>query len=123
MSWSATLVIINQTEYNITVTHVPYVTIAPDNIWTWTTAEINNTEALKFWQEPGNYYMQGSVAFGAEDGVYVDRGWQAENDQSIAMTCTVNDKVFRQTENGGATVVPRNGFESGGTITMIFQPQ
>jgi hypothetical protein len=39
------------------------------------------------------------------------------------MTCTVNDKVFRQTENGGATVVPWNGFESGGTITMIFQPQ
>jgi hypothetical protein len=67
--------------------------------------------------------MQGSVAYGPEAGVYMDRGWQAAGDQSIRLTGLVNGVKFIQTQNGGATVVPWNGFESGGDISMTFDPE
>jgi len=123
MTWSATLNISNKTEYNITVTHNAtgdLTTIAPGQSWTTTTSEVNNTNALKFWKQPAVYYMQGSVSFGPEAGVYMDRGWQAPNDQSIALTADVNGQSYTQNQNGGATVVPWNGFEQGGTINMTF---
>jgi hypothetical protein len=53
----------------------------------------------------------------------MDRGWQADGDQSISLTGTVNGVKFVQRQNGGATVVPWNGFEQGGTITMQFDPR
>jgi hypothetical protein len=123
MTWSATLNITNNTAYNITVTHNvtgDLTTIAPGHAWSTITSEVNNTNALKFWQQPAVYYMQGSVSFGPEAGVYMDRGWQAPNDQSIALTASVNLTQYTQTQNGGATVVPWNGFEQGGTINMTF---
>jgi len=126
MTWSATLTITNRTEYNITVVHNntgSITIIPPDTDWSNTTSEVNNTNALRFWTQPNVWYMQGSVAFGPEAGVYMDRGWQAEGDQSIQLTGTVNDTDYHQTTNGGATVVPWNGFEAGGTITMRFDPQ
>jgi hypothetical protein len=126
MTWQADLTITNHTSYNITATRNntgDLATIAPNTTWSNTTSEVNNTLALKFWQQPNVWYMQGSVAFGPEAGVYMDRGWQAEDDQSIQLTGTVNDVVYHQTTNGGATVVPWNGFESGGTITMTFAPE
>ena len=64
--------------------------------------------------------MQGGVNFGPEAGVYVDRGWMAENDQSIVLTGNVNSKGFMQSQNGGATIVPWNDFEQGGTINLTF---
>jgi hypothetical protein len=64
--------------------------------------------------------MQGSVAYGPMAGVYMDRGWMAPTDQTIRLDADVNGIAFTQTENGGATVVPWNGFESGGTIDMKF---
>jgi hypothetical protein len=97
--------------------------IAPNTTWSNTTSEVNNTLALKFWQTPNVWYMQGSVAFGPEAGVYMDRGWQATDDQSIQLTGSVNNTAYHQTTNGGATVVPWNGFEGGGTIEMAFAPQ
>ena len=123
MSWSATLNITNNTSYNITVTHNAtgdLTTIAPGGSWSTTTSEVNNTNALKFWQQPQVYYMQGSVSFGPEAGVYMDRGWQAPNDQSIKLTADANGVTYIQTQNGGATVLPWNGFEQGGVIDMIF---
>jgi len=123
MSWSATLNITNNTSYNITVTHNAtgdLTTIAPGGSWSTTTSEVNNTNALKFWQQPQVYYMQGSVSFGPEAGVYMDRGWQAPNDQSIKLTADANGVTFIQTQNGGATVLPWNGFEQGGVIDMTF---
>jgi hypothetical protein len=123
MSWSATLNITNNTSYNITVTHNAtgdLTTIASGGSWSTTTSEVNNTNALKFWQQPQVYYMQGSVSFGPEAGVYMDRGWQAPNDQSIKLTADANGVTYIQTQNGGATVLPWNGFEQGGVIDMTF---
>lgn len=126
MTWTADLTITNHTAYNITVTRNnegDLTTIAPNTTWTWSTSEVNNTLALKFWHTANEWYMQGSVAFGPEAGVYMDRGWQAADDQSISLTGSVNGTEYHQAMNGGATVVPWNGFESGGDIRMRFDPQ
>jgi len=126
MTWQADLTITNHTVYNITVTRNnsgDLTVIAPNTTWSWSTEEVNNTLALRFWHIPNEWYMQGSVAFGPEAGVYMDRGWQAAGDQSMALTGTVNTTLYHQTSNGGATVVPWNGFEGGGTITMQFDPK
>jgi len=123
MSWSATLNIINDTDYNLTVNHNTVgdlTTIAPGANWSWTTSDPNNTNALRFWQQPNQWYMQGSVSFGPMAGVYMDRGWMAPGDQTIRLDADVNGTPFTQTQNGGATVVPWNGFEQGGTIDMKF---
>jgi hypothetical protein len=121
MSWAATLNIINDTDYNLTVNHNTVgdlTTIAPGANWSWTTSDPNNTNALRFWQQPNQWYMQGSVSFGPMAGVYIDRGWMAPDDQTIRLDADVNGTPFTQTENGGATVVPWNGFEQGGTIDI-----
>ena len=123
MAWTATLNITNLTDYNLTVNHNTVgdlTTIAPGADWSWTTSDPNNTNALRFWTVPGQWYMQGSVAYGPMAGVYMDRGWMAPGDQTIELTADVNGTPFDQTENGGATVMPWNGFESGGTINMKF---
>ena len=123
MAWTATLNITNLTDYNLTVNHNTVgdlTTIAPGAAWTWTTSDPNNTNALRFWTVPGQWYMQGSVAYGPMAGVYMDRGWMAPDDQTIRLDADVNGTGFSQTQNGGATVVPWNGFESGGTINMKF---
>ena len=123
MAWTATLNITNLTDYNLTVNHNTVgdlTTIAPGAAWSWTTSDPNNTNALRFWQTPGQWYMQGSVAYGPMAGVYMDRGWMAPSDQTIVLNADVNGTGFSQTQNGGATVVPWNGFESGGTINMKF---
>ena len=126
MSWSATLNITNNTAYNLTVnrnTVGDLATIPPGGSWSNTTADPNNTNALRFWSVPNQWYMQGSVAYGPQAGVYMDRGWQAPTDQTVKLTAAVNATAFSQTQNGGATVVPWNGFEQGGTIDMKFDPQ
>ena len=123
MAWTATLNITNLTDYNLTVNHNTVgdlTTIAPGAAWSWTTSDPNNTNALRFWQTPGQWYMQGSVAYGPMAGVYMDRGWMAPSDQTIVLNADVNGTGFTQTQNGGATVVHWNGFESGGTIYMKF---
>jgi len=126
MTWTATLNITNNTDYNLTVNHNTVgdlTTISPGGSWTYTTSDPNNTNALRFWQVPGQWYMQGSVAYGPEAGVYMDRGWMAPNDQSIKLTATADGVKFIQIQNGGATVLPWNGFEQGGTINMLFDKQ
>lgn len=126
MSWQATLNINNNTKYNLTVTHNTVgdlTTIAPGGSWSNTTQETNNTNALKFWETPNTWYMQGSCAFGPLAGVYVDRGWMAPNDQSIKMTADANGTTWVQTENGGETLLAWNQFEDGGTITLTFDAE
>ena len=126
MSWSATINITNNTAYTLTVNHNTVgdlATIPPGGSWSNTTSDPNNTNALRFWSVPNQWYMQGSVAYGPQAGVYMDRGWQAPTDQTVKLTAAVNGTDFTQTQNGGATVVPWNGFEQGGTIDMKFDPQ
>lgn len=123
MGWQATLNITNQTDYNITVNHNnvgDLGTVEPGKSWSYTTSEVNNTNALRFWQQPNQWYMQGSVAYGPMAGVYMDRGWMAPTDQTIQLVGNANGVTYTQTQNGGATVLPWNGFEQGGTISMTF---
>ena len=128
MSWQATLTINNNTAYNITVTHNnigDLTTIAPNSSWSNTDQEStpNNTNALKFWQQPNVWFMQGSVSFGPTAGVYVDRGWMDPNAQTIKMTADANGKEWVQTQNGGETLLVWNEFEQGGVITLTFDPE
>jgi hypothetical protein len=123
MSWSATLNITNNTDYNLTVNHNAVgdlTTIPPGGAWSNTTSDPNNTNALRFWNVPDQWYIQGSVAYGPEAGVYMDRGWMAPTDQTIKLVADANGTAFDQTQNGGATVLPWNGFEQGGSISMTF---
>jgi hypothetical protein len=128
MTWQTTLTINNNTAYNITVTHNnigDLTTIEPNSSWSNTDQEStpNNTNALKFWQQPNVWFMQGSVSFGPTAGVYVDRGWMDPNAQTIKMTANANGKVWVQTQNGGETLLAWNEFEQGGTITLTFDPE
>lgn len=123
MSWTAEVIIINNTQYNITVTHNAtgdLTTIAPADQWTWSTSDVNNTMALKFYQTPGDYYMQGSLAFGPEAGVYMDRGWLDPNNQNMTLGAEAAGTLYTQTQNGGHTVLLWNQFEQGGMIKMTF---
>ena len=128
MSWQATLTINNNTAYNITVTHnnIGDLTfISPNSSWSNTDQEStpNNTNALKFWQQPNVWFMQGSASFGPTAGVYVDRGWMDPNAQTIKMTADANGKEWVQTQNGGETLLAWNEFEQGGVITLTFDPE
>jgi len=123
MAWTADIKITNKTTYNITVTHNTtgdLATIAPSDTWTWSTSDVNNTMALKFWQQPAVYYMQGSLAFGPEAGVYMDRGWLEPNQQDMTLGADANGTLYTQSQNGGHTVLAWNQFESGGSINMTF---
>lgn len=127
MSWQATLTINNNTAYNITVTHNnigDLTVISPNSSWSNTDQEStpNNTNALKFWQQPNVWFMQGSASFGPTAGVYVDRGWMDPNAQTIKMTADANGKEWVQTQNGGETLLAWNEFEQGGVITLTFDP-
>lgn len=123
--WTANVKIINNTDYNITIDGV-----GPGNTsfgggeqTSWTSSEVNNTKSLLFWKTQGVTYMQGNLSFGPEAGVYVDRGWMAENDQSIKMTAVAIEKTFVQTTNGGTELLAWNQFENGGAISLTFDPQ
>ena len=128
MSWQATLQINNNTDYNIDVVHNQpeglLVTLSPGQSgWSWTTDDNNNTVALRFCQQPNNYFMQGSVSYGPEAGVWVDRGWMDPNGQSISLLANCNGTVFVQMSNGGKEVLAWNQFEQGGTINLTFNKQ
>ena len=123
MAWTANVHIINKTSYTITVTHNTtgdLTTIAPDADWSWSTSDVNNTMALKFWQTANVYYMQGSLAFGPEAGVYMDRGWLDPANQDMTLGAEINGTLYTQTQNGGHTVLNWNQFEQGGLIRMTF---
>ena len=123
MAWDVTLNIQNNTKYNIDVVNNDAGEtgcIAPGSHFSWGTSDPNNTNALRFWIVPKEYYMQGGVSFGPEAGVYIDRGWMADGDQSIVLNGDANGVGFSQSQNGGATILKWDQFESGGTINMTF---
>lgn len=125
MSWQATLTITNNTDYNIDVVHnLPeglLTTLSPESSeWSWSTVDVNNTIALKFWQQPNNFFMQGSVSYGPSAGVYVDRGWMDPNAQTIQLIASANQKTWLQTSNGGKTLLAWNEFTDGGNISLTF---
>lgn len=126
MGWNVNLNIKNNTKYNIDVVNNDAGQtgeIAPGGIFDWNTADPNNTNSLRFWDatvSPKTYYMQGGISFGPEAGVYVDRGWQAEGDQSVSATFCANGNCWTQTQNGGETLLKWNQFEGGGQITAVF---
>jgi hypothetical protein len=128
MCWVATLQINNNTDYNIDVVHNQpeglLVTLQPGQSgWSWSTSDNNNTIALRFWQQPNTYFMQGSVSYGPTAGVWVDRGWMDPNAQTIKMTANANYNIFTQTTNGGKELLAWNQFEQGGTIQLTFDKQ
>ena len=109
--WQANVTIINNTDYSLTIDGVGpgNTTIGPDQQTSWSSDEVHNTKSLLFWKIQGEFYMQGNLSFGPEAGVYVDRGWQAEDDQSIEMIADANGTSWTQTQNGGEYTRWRSG--------------
>ena len=127
MDWQATLNI-NNTSYNIDVVHnLPeglLATLTPGQTGqSWSTGDTNNTIALRFWQQPNTYFMQSSVSFGPNAGVWVDRGWMDPNSQTISMDSNANGTEWVQNSNGGKELLQWNQFQQGGTITLTFNTQ
>jgi hypothetical protein len=123
--WQANITITNNTDYNLTVDGVGpgNTTIDANSQTSWSSTEVHNTKSLLFWVTPNVWYMQGNLSFGPEAGVYVDRGWMADNDQTIKMTAVANGVQWVQTANGGATLLAWNLFENGGDISLTFDKQ
>jgi hypothetical protein len=120
--WQANVVIKNNTDYNLTIDGVGSgnTQLEPGQSTSWSSSEVHNSKSLLFWITPNVYYMQGNLSFGPEAGVYVDRGWMAEDDQSITMYADANGKTFVQSQNGGETLLAWNEFEDGGDISLRF---
>ena len=120
--WTANVTIKNNTDYNLTIDGVGpgNTTTGPNSSTQWSSQEVHNTKSLLFWVQENVWYMQGNLSFGPEAGVYVDRGWMADNDQTISMTVNANGKEWTQTSNGGETLLQWNEFENGGDITLTF---
>jgi hypothetical protein len=120
--WTANVTIKNNTDYNLTIDGVGHgnTTTGPNSSTQWSSQEVHNTKSLLFWVQENVWYMQGNLSFGPEAGVYVDRGWMADNDQTISMTVNANGKEWTQTSNGGETLLQWNEFENGGDITLTF---
>ena len=120
--WQANIVIENNTSYNLTIDGVGpgNQTIGPNEQASWSSTEVHNTKSLLFWVTPNVWYMQGNLSFGPEAGVYVDRGWMADDDQTIEMIVVANGKSWTQSVNGGETLLAWNEFEQGGDINLTF---
>jgi hypothetical protein len=120
--WQANIVIENNTSYNLTIDGVGpgNQTIGPNEQASWSSTEVHNTKSLLFWVTPNVWYMQGNLSFGPEAGVYVDRGWMDNDDQTIEMIAIANDKSWTQSINGGETLLAWNEFEQGGDINLTF---
>ena len=120
--WQANITINNNTNYNLTIDGVGpgSTTMVPNSTFTWSSTEVHNTKSLLFWIQPNVWYMQGNLSFSPEAGVYVDRGWMADGDQSIEMVADANSKTWTQTQNGGETLLAWNEFEDGGDINLTF---
>ena len=123
--WTANVTIKNNTDYNLTIDGVGpgNTTIESNSLTQWSSEEVHNTKSLLFWVQENVWYMQGNLSFGPEAGVYVDRGWMADNDQTISMTANANGKEWTQTSNGGETLLQWNEFENGGDITLTFNKE
>ena len=120
--WQANIVIENNTSYNLTIDGVGpgNQTMGPNEQASWSSTEVHNTKSLLFWVTPNVWYMQGNLSFGPEAGVYVDRGWMADDDQTIEMIAVANGKSWTQSVNGGETLLAWNEFEQGGDINLTF---
>ena len=121
--WQANVKIQNNTPYNLQISGVGPGNgdLSPNSSSSWISSEVNNSKALLFYKQDNPFaYMQGNLSFGPEAGVYVDRGWMAEDDQTIRMVADANAKEFTQTQNGGTELLPWNQFENGGDISVTF---
>lgn len=123
--WQTNITINNNTEYNLTIDGVGpgNTTIGANSTTQWSSEEVHNTKSLLFWVQENVWYMEGNLSFGPEGGVYVDRGWMSDNDQTIQMIANPNGKEWTQTANGGETLLQWNEFEDGGDITLTFNKQ
>ena len=123
MAWEATVQVTNNTSYNIDMSGTGAggpATIKPGETFIWNSSDTNNAKALRFWQQPNVWFMQGNVSYGPLAGVYVDRGWMDPQAQTIKMTAVALGKTFVQTQNGGETLLAWNEFEDGGKIFLTF---
>ncbi len=120
----------NNTDYYITIsgkgpgnTSAP---IAPGANYSWSSTETYNTKTVFFWDNSsasGTPLSQGNISFGPTAGVYLDRGWLPEDQQSFSMDSVSNGVVFNQSTNGGKQVLAWNEFENGGDITITYKMQ
>lgn len=122
------LMIANNTKYMIDVminTNIRQSLILPNTQFSWTTDLEKDARTLLFRDpvSPAIPYMQGSVSFGPDAGVYIDRGWM-NSTADITLNGDVNGTTFVQSgaNDPGTTVVPWSGFNSGGKINMTFAP-
>ncbi len=126
-AWEADVTIHNNTLYYLTVTGTgpgnTTAVVAPNESHSWSSTETYNTKNLLFWVSPGDGqpFIQGSCAFGPSAGVYVDRGWMA--DQTLCMDAVANEASVTQCSNGGSTLLAWDKFEEGGEITLTFEPK
>lgn len=122
--WNVNVTIINNTDWMLAIVnnYMPLVQLNTTDKYTWNTDMTNNANAIRFFQ--GEYQppflMEGNLSFGPEAGVYVDRGWMADGEQTIQMTAVANGKSWTQTSNGGETLLAWNEFENGGDISLTF---
>jgi hypothetical protein len=122
------LMIANNTKYMIDVminTNIRQTLILPNTQFSWTTDLTKDARTLLFRDptSPAIPYMQGSVSFGPDAGVYIDRGWM-NSTADITLNGDVNGTTFVQSgaNDPGTTVVPWSEFNSGGKINMTFAP-
>lgn len=121
--WQANVTIQNNTPYNLKISGVGpgNSALAPNSSSSWVSSEVNNSKSLIFYKQDIPFaYIQGNLSFGPEAGVYVDRGWMADNDQTVQMVADANGKNFTQTQNGGIELLAWNEFENGGKIALTF---
>ena len=121
--WQANVTITNNTPYNLQISGVGpgNGALAPNSSSSWVSSEVNNSKSLIFYKQNIPFaYIQGNLSFGPEAGVYVDRGWMADNDQTVQMVADANGKDFTQTQNGGIELLAWNEFENGGSISLTF---
>jgi len=122
--WNVNVTITNNTDWMLGIinNYMPFVQLNTTDSHSWNTDMTNNANAIRFWigEYQAPFLMEGNLSFGPEAGVYVDRGWLAEDNQIIEMVATANDKSWTQTSNGGETLLAWDEFEQGGDITLIF---
>jgi len=124
--WNVNVSIVNNSDWMLGIVnnYMPFVQLNTGDSHSWDTDMTNNANAIQFWEKETEhqppFFMEGNLSFGPEAGVYVDRGWLPEDQQSVKMTAVANGKEWVQTINGGETLLQWNEFENGGNISLTF---
>lgn len=121
--WGINVKIINNTEYNITVTTPSNdsISVWPASSAEWTDVNKNSLSTTDFSTSAVTSYMTGSFLWNSTDGMVVNRGNLVNQD--IAVEIYVNGIVEvneTQATNGAVTVCDWDDFIDGGNLTLTF---